>query len=222
MKILNNIQKTILSHLGEVSESDRFYLTGGTALAEFYLKHRKSNDLDFFTTVEELILPYSWRLEEKLKAEGIGVKRQRALHSFVELLISKADETTIIHLALDSGFKFEPTKIFPEYPKLNVDSLVDIASNKLLTLFGRAALRDFIDVYFLIKKDKFTTEELMNKAKEKDPGFDLYWLGVSLERIKTFKDDSPEILLLIEPVNFEDLLTFFNDWRERIGRRLTS
>jgi len=26
----------------------RFYLTGGTALAEFYLHHRLSEDLDFF------------------------------------------------------------------------------------------------------------------------------------------------------------------------------
>ena len=26
-----------------------FYLTGGTALAEFYLRHRLSEDLDFFS-----------------------------------------------------------------------------------------------------------------------------------------------------------------------------
>jgi len=54
-----------------------------------------------------------------------------------------------------------------------VDSLVDIASNKLLALFGRATLRDFIDIYFLIKKGFFTGEELIEKAKKKDPGFDL-------------------------------------------------
>jgi hypothetical protein len=28
---------------------DRFFLTGGTALSVFYLHHRQSNDLDFFT-----------------------------------------------------------------------------------------------------------------------------------------------------------------------------
>ncbi|MEK7458532.1 MAG: nucleotidyl transferase AbiEii/AbiGii toxin family protein, partial [Patescibacteria group bacterium] len=28
---------------------DTFYLTGGTALAEFYLHHRLSEDLDFFS-----------------------------------------------------------------------------------------------------------------------------------------------------------------------------
>ncbi|MDI6883230.1 MAG: nucleotidyl transferase AbiEii/AbiGii toxin family protein [Patescibacteria group bacterium] len=32
----------------------RFYLAGGTALAEFYLKHRISEDLDFFTEEKEV------------------------------------------------------------------------------------------------------------------------------------------------------------------------
>ena len=32
----------------------RFYLTGGTALAEFYLKHRLSEDIDLFTEDEEV------------------------------------------------------------------------------------------------------------------------------------------------------------------------
>lgn len=56
----------------------------------------------------------------------------------------------------------------------------------------------------------------MKKAKIKDPGFDLYWLGVSFERIKTFSYDSPEMLLLMEPIPFDDLLYFFSRWREKI------
>ena len=32
----------------------------------------------------------------------------------------------------------------------------DIASNKLLALFGRATLRDFVDVYFLTQKKYFS------------------------------------------------------------------
>lgn len=123
-------------------------------------------------------------------------------------------------MAQDTPFRLEPVKEFPEYPKLKIDSLPDIASNKLLALFGRATLRDFIDVYFLIKKAGFSTTELMDKAKKKDTGFDLYWLGVALERINTFKTDSAEMLLLVEPVDFKDLIIFFNQWREEIGRRL--
>lgn len=230
MEILNKVQKKVLGAFGSILDSEHFYLTGGTALSYFYLKHRKSNDLDFFTTNEELITPFSYRLEKTLiKDKGMAVQRQRGMHSFVELLVNpvggqflnrKVEETTIIHLAQEATFRFEKTREFPEYPKLKVDSLLDIALNKLLALFGRAILRDFIDVYFLVKRAKFNPEELMDKAKIKDPGFDLYWLGVALERINTFKDDSPEMLLLLEPVDFKDLLSFFKQWREKIRGQL--
>lgn len=220
MSLINNVQIGVLNKFGEILESEFFYLTGGTALAEFYLKHRKSNDLDFFTSEEEIIIPFSYRLEEMLRIAGMLIQRQRGLHSFVELLANQGNETTIIHLAQDTPFRIEQTKIFPQYPKLKVDSLVDIASNKLLCIFGRANLRDFIDVYVLIKKGLFSPEQLAEKAKIKDPGFDLYWLGVAFERIKTFKSDASEMLLLEEPIDYQDLLTFFNHWREKINQEL--
>lgn len=220
MIVISQIQKAILDSFGQIPDSEYFYLTGGTALAYFYLKHRKSNDLDFFTAEEEIILPFSRRMEETLKNEGMIVRRQRGFHSFVELVVKLGEEDTVVHLAQDAPFRFEQPKEFPSHPKLKVDSLLDIAANKLLALFSRATLRDFIDIYFLIKKANFTIEKLMKVALEKDSGFDLYWLGVALERIKTFKNDAPEMLLLIERVNIEDLVVFFNQWREKITKEL--
>lgn len=128
----------------------------------------------------------------------------------------------MIHLAQDATFWLEPTAEFPDYPRLRVDSLVDIASNKLLALFGRAALRDFVAIYCIVKKGVFSPEDLMEKAKKKDPGFDLYWLGVAFERIHTFQGDSPALLLLLEPVRFQELLDFFDRWRKRIAEQLAS
>lgn len=220
MDIISPVQAAILRQFGHVPESEHFYLTGGTALAYFYLRHRRSHDLDFFTATEELVEPFSRRLEEALRTAGMQVQRQRGLHSFVELLAQRGAEATIIHLAQDAAFRFEPTRTFPEYPELHVDTLVDIASNKLLALFGRAALRDFIDVYTLLTKGHVRQEALMNQAKEKDPGFDLYWLGVAFERIHTFRHDSPDMLMLLEPVPFDALRAFFDQWRNAIARVL--
>ena len=222
MKVINSVQEKILSHFGEVKDSGQLYLTGGTALAYFYLKHRQSNDLDFFTSVEEIIDPFSHQLEKHLAAKGFECKRQRAYHSFVELIVSLKGQTTLIHLALDATFRFEPAKEFPDYPRLKVDNLTDIASNKLLALFGRAALRDFIDVYFLIQKGHFQKKPLMEAALHKDPGFDLYWLGVAFERIHTFNTDSPEMLLLLEPIKLKELEKFFDEWRSEIVNELKS
>lgn len=222
MQVLNKIQDFILKSIGQVPDSDQFYLTGGTALAHFYLRHRKSNDLDFFTATEEIVTPFSHQLEGKLRTQGVSVERQRGTHSFVELWVKQQNEATLIHLAQDAAFRFEPPKEFREYPGLKVDSLVDIASNKLLALFGRATLRDFIDVYFLVQKGGFTQQDLITKAERKDPGFDRYWLGVAFEQIKIFEKDSPEMLLLLDSIDFRDLLTFFDSWRKQIAEKLKS
>lgn len=222
MEVISKIQESILRRFGQVGESDSFYLTGGTALAHFYLRHRKSNDLDFFTATEELIDPFGRRLEEALRSGGMNVERKRGFRSFVELLARGGGEETIIHLALDSPFRFEPVKEFPEYPGLKVDSLADIASNKLLALFGRAALRDFIDVYTLVRKGHFSHQALMEKAKQKDPGFDPYWLGVAFERLKIFQENSPDMLMLLEPVSFREFQDFFDDWRKQIAKSLSA
>lgn len=215
LEILESIQKEILNHLKDLPDISAFYLTGGTALSAFYLGHRKSNDLDFFTTTEELILPFSFKIQEILKGKGFNVKRERGFRSFVELFVNFNDESSIMHIALDSPFRFEHPKESTEFPGLKIDSLIDIATNKLLTLFGRATLRDFIDVYFLAK-EKFTQAELIDKAKIKDPGLDIYWLGVAFERINEFSDDSPEMLLLLKPCTMKELRVFFNNWRKEI------
>lgn len=103
---------------------------------------------------------------------------------------------------------------------MKIDSLPDIAANKLLALIGRANLRDFIDVYFLIK-EKLGKNELVDNANKKDPGFDIYWLGTSLERINEFSADSPEMLLLIKPCAVDELQGFFNAWRGEIFKEIT-
>ena len=222
MQVISNVQEAILRQFPQVQESELFYLTGGTALAMFYLHHRKSRDLDFFTSTEEIIVPFSHRLEERLRANGMSVERQRGLRSFVELLVEQKGESTLIQLAQDSPFRFEPPVVFQDYPDLKVDNLVDLASNKLLALFGRAALRDFVDVYVLVQKGHSQPKELMGRAKKKDPGFDPYWLAVAFERIRTFREDSPEMLMLLTPIPFQELQMFFDRWRAELSSQLES
>ena len=220
MKILFNIQEEVLNLFKDLpTDKDNFYLTGGTALSVFYLHHRKSDDLDFFTSTPELITPFSQALEDNLKKKGLKVEKIRGFQSFVELSVISPEERTVIHLALDSPYRFQPPISSPKYPGLKIDSFIDIASNKTLALFGRATLRDFIDLYFLNQKG-FSRKKLITLAKEKDPGFDLYWFGVALERINSFSKEAVEMHLLLKPVKMEELKNFFHQWRKEIMKRL--
>lgn len=221
MAILNSLQKELLLEFTGVPDQENFYLTGGTALAEFYLKHRQSNDLDFFTSKNDIILPFCAKLENSLKAKGFSVERSRGFNSFVELFIGKTGRQTIIHIAQDATFRFEPTKEVVEFPGLRIDGLKDLASNKLLALFQRATLRDFIDIYFIVNERHFTQAELLALAKEKDTGFELYWLAVAFERINAFPEDAPDIHLLIKACTLEGLKQFFNNWRAKISKELS-
>jgi hypothetical protein len=220
LEVLTDIQKKIFAHLKDIPELDAFYLTGGTALSRFYLGHRQSDDLDFFTPEEELIQPFSLKIEDILKKGGFNVERKRGFRSFVELAVSAPSESTIIHLALDSPYRLDPVIAAGEFPGLKIDSLRDIAANKILALFGRATLRDFVDVFFLVK-EKFGKKDLIPMAQKKDPGFDLYWLATAFERIHEFSVDSPEMLLLAKPCSIEALSDFFDDWRREIFLEIT-
>ena len=220
MEILTNLQRKILLRFSELPDKEAFYLTGGTALSAIFLKHRRSNDLDFFTNTEELILPLSQKLEASLIKEGFKVEKSRGFHSFVELSVSLANDSTVVHFALDSPFRFEQPSVFKEIPGAKVDSLIDIATNKLLALFGRAELRDFIDIYFLCKIH-FNKTELIERAAQKDPGFDLYWLGIAMGRINDFSDDSPDMYLLTRTCTMKELKEFFSNWRRDILKEIT-
>jgi len=52
---------------------DKIYLTGGTALSRFYFQHRLSDDLDFFTTTDDLKLIAN-DLVGRLQARGFIVE----------------------------------------------------------------------------------------------------------------------------------------------------
>ena len=62
--IITAVQKALLTTFSALGDSRHFYLTGGTALAEFYLGHRRSFDLDLFTAEDRLVLPFSRVLEQ--------------------------------------------------------------------------------------------------------------------------------------------------------------
>lgn len=204
--IISNFQKEVLTLFSQLPDSQKFYFTGGTALSEFYLGHRLSYDLDFFTSEDDLILPFSGKMEIELQKIGVAVIATRRFQTFAELKLDKERENTIIHLAYDSPFRFSPPvdSVFG----VLVNDYTDIIIDKFLTFFGRAELRDAIDLFFILEKEDLG--KLLELAAQKDPGFDLYWLTVSLEKVRDFPDDITKwpVDMLVD-VNVEELKNKF-------------
>ena len=84
-------------------------------------------------------------------------------------------------LAYDTPFRIKPaTSLVVDGITIPVDSLEDIAANKLPALFGRAATRDFIDVFFLAK-EYFDFSQMISMAAMKNKGLDKYWLAIAIQ-----------------------------------------
>lgn len=178
-------QKAFLNIFSNLPDQNQFYLTGGTALSEFYLGHRLSFDLDFFTNEERLVLPFSHQLEAECKRQDVTVSVIRRFETFVQLLFEHEGESLKIDLAFDSPFHFQPAH--PSEYGILVNNIEDLKADKTLAFFGRDKPRDAIDLFFLLKQEKL--DDLLALAVQKDPGFDLYWFAIALKRTSSYPDE---------------------------------
>ncbi len=100
--LLTPLQVAALGALRALPDAERFYLTGGTALAEFFLGHRRSFDLDLFTAEQGLVLPFSRVAEEALPRGGLDVVAVRRLAAFTEFQVARGHEEVRGQVAYDT------------------------------------------------------------------------------------------------------------------------
>lgn len=182
---LTPLQKEFMEILAGLPDKENFYLAGGTALAEYYLGHRLSFDLDYFTGVENLVLPLSYQIETACQKQGLLLKVVRRFATFVEFLVEKGGESLKIDIALDSPYRFEAPVLSNE--GIYINDYPDLRVDKLLAYFGRAEPRDAADLYFIMQKEPL--EPLLKQAAQKDTGFDNYWFAIALNRCENFPDE---------------------------------
>jgi len=164
--ILTFHQKSFLEIISkERYFTQRFYFTGGTALAEFYLKHRISEDLDFFSEKEINPIPISHFLKNKSKSSGLkkfDTRRVLGLYSFFlhfkDRKVLKVDFSYYPFPRIEKGVKLGD---------LEINSIYDIGVDKIHTIVLRPRARDFIDIYFIIKEKNYSFNDLLMKAKAK-------------------------------------------------------
>ena len=215
--LLTQIQREFLAVFSRLPDQARFYLTGGTALSEFYLGHRLSFDIDLFTSDQELILPISYQIEESCASSGLPMAVTRRFASYVEFVISRGEESLKVDLALDSPFRFFPP-IESEMGVL-VNDLQDLHVDKLLAYYGRAEPRDAVDLYFIFQRT--SVDELLDLAAQKDTGFDLYWFAIALNRAQSFPDEIERWpVKMLQPVSAVDLKRSFLDLEQEIMGKL--
>ena len=187
-KILTDKQKKIIKLVVENNNiQQNFYLTGGTALAEYYFQHRISDDLDFFS--EEpfpltFIEPMVANIKEQLRASE--VKYNKLFDRHIYFFKVDNDEIKVEFTYIESK-RINPTKIVDG---LQIDDLLDIGANKIMAMLDRNEPKDFIDLYFILQQTNL--DELLKAVKKKyQVEIDLITLGTAFikgEKIEFPKD----------------------------------
>ena len=207
------IQRIIFDEFSENSKlRKQFYFTGGTALSAIYLHHRESEDLDFFSETEFDNEDIEDFIEEIAKSKNLQVRFTPRERVRIFELIKKGK----VEIKVDFGYY--PYKRLKKGIKVNnveVDSIRDIATNKLHTVTSRTEVKDFVDLYFLLKK--FTFWDLLYGVKEKfRMELDLVWLAADLLKVKQFKY-LPKMLI---PLKLKEIQDFYETQAKKIGMRV--
>lgn len=129
-----------------------FYLTGGTALS-LQLGHRESEDLDFFK--EQPFEPE--KIEQQIMVFG----------QLTDTELSKGTLNTFL-MGVKLQFLEYPYQLlepFVEWNGIKLSAVTDIACTKLQTVGMRGSKKDFIDLYFLLRR--FSLSDLLILTKKK-------------------------------------------------------
>lgn len=213
VSIITKNQKIVLD---EVSRNKYlkhyFYFTGGTALSEFYLQHRYSDDLDFFSE-EKLNTEILFSVMSELaKKHHFTFEAELPFESLYRLLIKFPQNNP---LQVDFAHYFgKRVRTGKEYNGMAVDSLLDIAINKLASIQQRASVKDYVDYYFL--QNEFSLWDLIEGVRvkfrlETDP----WVLATDFLRVENF-DYLPK---MIKSLTLPDLKQFFREKAKELGKK---
>ena len=205
------LTKVQLLALDEIRKSEfiagTFYLTGGTALSEFYLRHRFSDDLDFFTDLGDF---------PQIEVEAL-IGKMRLVLGASDINYRRLHDRRIFFLNCDGSgelkieFTYYPFSPIKERARINgilVDSFEDIVAGKWMALMDRIEAKDFVDFYFIIKEKNISLGEIRKLVNKKfNLSLEASTIGSELAKVRNL-DRLPN---MIKPLTLEALKIFFAD-----------
>ncbi len=161
-KQIDDLQKILIEVLERKILPQDSYLAGGTALF-FYLNHRVSVDIDFFSS--KPFRPDALLFEARECFDQVDVEIMEK-DSLIMFLSREKIKFSLFHLPypLLSDLNFHQLKA-----KLNcpIASLEDIEAMKALALVQRGSAKDFVDLYHLLRKTQHTFSDMFSSVQRK-------------------------------------------------------
>ena len=179
---LSDIQRHVASVVLSLPEATEGTLAGGAALIFHEVTNRATRDLNCSAHPSSPLI--DWCRSPQLVSKT-PVSRWTSNRS---ILASPVFEFRLVPQRRCSISGFHPAGLPPTLTELGaVRALPDLAGDKLLALFSRAAPRDFVDVVGLL--GWFSREEMIALAATKDRGLNAHVLGDTFGVLPTIRRD---------------------------------
>lgn len=165
-KDYSKLYRLQLKFLNWLKEFDLpFYLTGGTALSRFYLSHRFSDDLDFFTNANSDFSNYIEKVNGKIKQEfDVNVSESLFTEDFCRFFISEEEINLKIEFVNDVEYRVDK----PYKTKFGlIDTVENILANKITAIIGRDEPKDVFDIIYISENYAFNWSDMFLQAKQK-------------------------------------------------------
>ena len=181
MKFLTDKTESVFNLLAEFAILSEFSFVGGSAVA-YYLKHRLSEDLDFFAW--QKYLPEKIHHLTKDIAKNHKVKVVNSTQEYLDLFIDNIKVTFFANdwEALNKNRNCINKNIFAADLKL-------LCAMKVNTLSLRAKFRDYYDLY-VMNKEAFNIKDIYNNASFFLPGMSKKVFGMQLTFIADIADEN--------------------------------
>lgn len=166
---------------------DRFFLSGGAALAGFHLAHRETHDLDLFTLDDALDRGMS-ALRGAAGDLGATIEAIQTDPDFRRVLVRRGGEAIVVDLVREYVVQASVEK--PVMRDIRVDPPAEIMANKLCALLSRSEVRDLVDVRAL-EQAGYSLDEALTLGKRKDQGLTPAQLAWVLSQIEIGPDLIP-------------------------------
>ncbi len=203
--VLTTSQKKLLGIISEDAYlTKQFFLTGGTALSEFYFQHRFSEDFDLFSETEfDTRKIISWVKKTKSLLGFDRVEQQSLSGQETFFFYTKPKEFVKVDFAY---FPFQHLGEFKKYNKLNISSVEDICINKIHAITTRKRSRDYFDLFFCIPHLGWNTNDIIKNYRLKfDVSISTEQLAVSFANVLDTQDE-PRFL---GNVDWEEVKNYF-------------
>lgn len=191
-----------------------FCLAGGYAVQAHGFVDRLSKDVDLFTTMAAIsdFATAQAAVADALLSDGLEVTVEREGPFFARLAVADPVSRDASTVELGVDWRAYPPVQLEVGPVLHPD---DAVANKLCALYGRAEVRDYIDIHGVLRDGRYPREDLLRLAADHDPGFDQAQFAQALRAVRRFPSSAFDTYKLTSH-QVEELRTQLLSWAEAI------